>query len=185
MGNILFTLLASHETLGSTMGFIFVLITLYPEYQKRMQEELDQQLGERPMSEWTVEKDYQALQKGYIGAVQKEVLYIYNPGSFLLRTTVEPVIVVDAHGQPHMIPKNNLTLINNAGAARNPAVWSKPAVAAERRTALSDSQLYTSTRRGGSVRTIDLKMPRVHSPHGMRSALVDELALAEPLPRLS
>jgi cytochrome P450 len=139
LGNIFFTLLAGHETLGSTLGFIFVSITLYPEYQKRIQEELDQHFDGRPKSEWTVEKDYQVLQKGYIGAVQKEVLYIYNPASFLMRTTVEPVTVVDSKGQSHMIPKNTLTLINNAAAARNPAVWKKPQVAPERRAALSDS----------------------------------------------
>ena len=139
LGNIFFTLLAGHETSGSTMGFIFVLLTLYPEYQKRIQEELDRQLDGRPKSEWTVENDYQALQKGCLGAVQKEVLYLYNPGSFLMRTTVEAVTVVDSNGQSHVLPKDTLALINNAAAARNPTVWKKPHVSPERRTALSDS----------------------------------------------
>ena len=139
LGNIFFTLLAGHETSGSTMGFIFVLIVLYPEYQKRIQEELDGQLNGRPKSEWTVEKDYQALQKGYLGAVQKEVLYIYNPGSFLMRTTVEPVTVIDSKGQSHVLPENTVTLINNAAAARNPAVWKRPQVSSAKRAALSDS----------------------------------------------
>ena len=122
LGNIFFTLLAGHETSGSTMGFIFVLLTAYPEYQKRVQEQLDKQPDGRPKSEWTVEKDYQELQKGYLGAVQKEVLYIYNPGSFLMRATVEPVTIVDSLRQSHVLPENTLTLINNAAAARNPAV---------------------------------------------------------------
>ena len=139
LGNIFFTLLAGHETLGSTMAFVFVLLTLYPDYQRRIQEELDRQLDGRPKSEWSVEKDYQALQKGHIGAVQKEALYIYNPGSFLMRTTVEQVTVVDSKAQSHVIPKNTLTLINNAAAARNPAVWKRPQVATERRIKLSDS----------------------------------------------
>ena len=121
------------------MGFIFMLLALYPEYQKRIQEDLDTQLGGRPRSEWTVEKDYQALQKGYLGAVQKEALYIYNPGSFLMRTVVEPVTVVDSKGQSHQLPQNTVTLINNAAAARNPAVWKRPQVSSVRRTALSDS----------------------------------------------
>ena len=145
LGNIFFTLLARHETVGSTIGFIFMLLALYPEYQKRIQEDLDTQLSGRPMNEWTVEKDYQALQKGYLGAVQKEVLYIYNPGSFLMRTVVEPVTVVDSKGQSHDLPKNTVALINNAAAARNPAVWKRPPVSSVRRTALSDSPaLYFS-----------------------------------------
>ena len=139
LGNIFFTLLAGHETSGSTMGFIFVLLVLYPEYQKRIQEELDGQLKGRPKSKWTVEKDYQALQKGYLGAVQKEVLYIYNPGSFLMRTTVEPVTVIDSKGQSHVLSENTITLINNAAAARNPAVWKRPQVSSAKRAALSDS----------------------------------------------
>ena len=51
------------------MGFIFALIVRYPDYQQRIQEELDRQLNKRPKSEWTVEKDYQVLHKGYLGAV--------------------------------------------------------------------------------------------------------------------
>ena len=83
--------------------------------------------------------------KGYLGAVQKEVLYIYHPGSFLMRATVEPVTIVDSHRQSHVLPENTLTLINNAAAARNPAVWKKPQVSATRRAALSDSPaLYFS-----------------------------------------
>lgn len=139
MGNIFFTLLAGHETVGSTLGFAFVLLALYPEYQKRIQEELDAQLGGRPKSEWTVEKDYQALRKGHIGAVQKETLYIYNPGSFHMKTTVEPLTLVDSKGQSHAIPERFLTLINTAAAARNPAAWKMPTVTPERRDALSDS----------------------------------------------
>lgn len=121
------------------MGFIFVLITLYPEYQERIQEELDRHFDGRLKSEWTVEKDYQGLQKGHIGAVQKEALYIYNPGSFLMRKTVEAVTVIDSKGQSHVIPENTLALIDNAAAARNPAIWKRPQVAPERRAALSDS----------------------------------------------
>ena len=139
LGNIFFTIMAGHETLGSTLGFVFVLITLYPEYQARIQEEVDKQLGDRPMSDWSVEKDFQALQRGYLGAVQKEVLYLYNPASFVMRKTFEPVTIVETTGQSHVVPKDTLTLINNAGAARNPAVWKKPSVAWERRAALSDS----------------------------------------------
>ena len=150
------------------MGFIFVLVTLYPEYQQKIQEDLDRQLDGRPRSEWTVEKDYQALQKGYIGAVQKEVLYIYNPGSFLMRTTVEPVAVVDSKGQSHLIPKNTLTLINNAAAARNPTVWRKPQVAPDRRATLSDSPaLYFDPERwlGTDDRPDDVKggLPAWHA----------------------
>ena len=168
MGNIFFTILAGHETLGSTMGFIFLLLALYPEYQKHIQDELDKQLGSRPKSQWSIERDYQQLQKGYIGAVQKEVLYIYNPGSFLMRKVVEPVTVVDSRGQSHAISADTLALIDNAAAARNPAVWKKPSVTDERKAALSDSPaLYFNPKRwlGTDDRPDDLKgtLPAWHA----------------------
>lgn len=139
LGNIFFTLLAGHETTGGTLGFIFVLMAIYPEYQQRMQDELDDQLGERPMKEWTIEKDYPALERGYVGAIQKEVLYVFNPASFVMRKTIKPVTVVDSRGQSHQIPENTLTLVNNAAAARNPSTWERPKVSHERSAALSDS----------------------------------------------
>ena len=139
LGNIFFTLLARHETVGSTLGFILVLVTLFPKYQRRIQEELDQRFGGRPRSAWTVEKDHQPLQKGYIGAIQKEVLFLYNPASFIVRRTVEAVTLVDSKGRSHVIPEDSLSLINTGAAARNPAIWTKPEVTPERRAALSDS----------------------------------------------
>ena len=138
-GNIFFTLLAGHETTGATLGFLLLLLAIYPEYQRKVQIELDDQLGTRPKSEWTVEKDFQALQKGYIGAIQKETLKLYNPGSFFMRKTVESVTLTDSQGCSYRVPRDTLTLINNGAAARNPAVWQKPYVSPERRAALSDS----------------------------------------------
>ncbi|KAH8653178.1 cytochrome P450 [Tricladium varicosporioides] len=148
LGNIFFTLLAGHETTGGTLGFIFLLMAIYPEYQQRVQRELDDQLGGRPMHEWTLEKDYTVLEQGYVGAIQKEVLYVFNPASFIMRKALKPITLVDSHGQSHQIPENTLTLINNAGAARNPNNWDRPKVPLERSTALSDSPaLYINPER--------------------------------------
>ncbi|KAI9692657.1 MAG: hypothetical protein M1820_009491 [Bogoriella megaspora] len=147
-GNIFFTLLAGHETTGSTLGFACTLLAIYPEYQKRIQDQLDRQLGDRPEYEWTVEKDFLPLQRGYLGAVQKEVLYLYNPASFIMRKTTEPVVLTDSNGKSHEMPPNILTLINNAAAARNPHSWKRPKVSAQRRAALSDSPaLYLNPNR--------------------------------------
>ncbi|EHL00994.1 putative Cytochrome 2U1 [Glarea lozoyensis 74030] len=41
--------------------------------------------------------------------------------------------------ETHQIPENTLTLINNAGAARNPKTWKRSKISKERRNALSDS----------------------------------------------
>jgi hypothetical protein len=91
------------------------------------------------MDEWTLEKDYPALEQGYMGAIQKEVLYVFNPASFILRKAPRPVILADLQGQVHQILENTLMLINNAVAARNPRNWNKPKVPPERSAALLDS----------------------------------------------
>lgn len=140
MGNIFFTLLAGHETTGGTLGFILTLMAIYPEYQQRMQKELDKQFGSRPREEWSIEKDFEPLESGFTGAIQKEALYIFNPASFIMRKTSDSVTIVDADNQSHQIPANTLTLINNAGASRNPRNWrNKPTAPADRRAAVSDS----------------------------------------------
>lgn len=134
LGNIFFTLLAGHETAGCTKGFVLVMLAIYPEYQRRVQKQFDEQFNAHPM-----EKGFQALQKGYVGAVQKEVLYLYNPASFIMRKVVETVDLVDCHGKSHRVPAGTLALINNPGAARNPNVWKRPEIPQARRTALSNS----------------------------------------------
>ncbi|KAI9692683.1 MAG: hypothetical protein M1820_009477 [Bogoriella megaspora] len=138
-GNIFFTLLAGHETTGSTLGFACTLLAVYPEYQRRMQDQLDKQFGNRPPRDWNVERDFLPLQRGYIGAIQKEVLYLYNPASFIMRKSVVPVTLSDSKGESHQIPPDTLTLINNAAAARNPHQWKKPQVSPQRSAELSDS----------------------------------------------
>ena len=139
LGNIFFTVLAAHETTGSTLGFILLLLAIYPECQKRVQNELDEHLRNRPRSQWTLEQDYPALQDGYVGAVQMETLTRYNPSSFLFKKTVEPVIVTDNSGGTHSIPKDTLTMMNVAASLRKPAQAEEPQVKSERLDSLSSS----------------------------------------------
>ncbi|EPE26448.1 Cytochrome P450 [Glarea lozoyensis ATCC 20868] len=139
LGNIFFTLLAGHETTGGTLGFIYLLMAIYPDHQKQLQKQLDDQLGDRSPENWSLEKDYPILKQGLLGAIQKEVLYFYNPASFMMRKTLSPVTLVDSNNKAHQIPENTLTLINNAGAARNPKTWKRSKISKERRNALSDS----------------------------------------------
>ncbi|KAI9666049.1 MAG: hypothetical protein M1821_003984 [Bathelium mastoideum] len=139
LGNIFFTLLAGHETTGNTMAFTLILLTVYPEFQKKVQQELDRHFGDRAKDQWTVEQDYAPLQQGYLGAVQKEVLRVYNVVEFLLRKTATPTTVIDSSGSSHLIPENTLCLPNLAASFRHPAKWSKNNISRAKRTELHDS----------------------------------------------
>ncbi len=100
------------------MAFTLILLTVYPEYQTRLQEELDHQLADK--TERSVQQAYQALRNDLTGAVPKEFLRLYCIVQFLLRTTVTPTTVLDSKGQTHVILKGKSCLLNFSAAFLNP-----------------------------------------------------------------
>lgn len=119
-----------------------LLLAIYPEYQKELQAELYRQLGGRLKQDWTIEKDYRALQKGYTGAVLQEVLRLYCVVQLIMRQTVAATTVVDSSGITHVIPENKLCLIDFAAAFQNPKTWPERQISPERRHELRNSPAY-------------------------------------------
>lgn len=115
--------MAGHHTVGSVTSFIFMFLALYPDAQKRLQKELDQQFGNRSKSDWSIEQDFKSLQNSYLGAIQKEVAALYNPVQFIPRIAAESLTIKDASDKVHIIPAGTLTLIDLAAANRNPSTW--------------------------------------------------------------
>ena len=120
LGNIFFALLAGHETTGNSLAFTLLLLAIYPEYQKELQAELYRQLEGRLKQDWTIEKDYRALQKGYTGAVLQEVLRLYCVIQLIMRQTVAATTVVDSSGITHVISENKLCLSTSPPPFRTP-----------------------------------------------------------------
>ena len=114
-------------------------MAVYPEYQRNIQGDLDRHLQESPQEKWGVEREYQAFQKGWLGAVLKEILRLYCVVQFVPRMIVAPINVVDSKGETHVIPERTLCLLNFSAAFRNPGTWDRRAVSAERRAELHDS----------------------------------------------
>ncbi len=140
LGNIFFTLMAGYETAGNTLAFTILLLATYPEYQRTIQEELDSRLASRSSDSWTIDTDYHTLQKGFLGAVLKEVLRLYNPVSFVLRKAIAPTTVKDSQGAEHTIPANTTIAIGFAAANQNPHIWAPNPVPEARRAELHHSQ---------------------------------------------
>jgi cytochrome P450 len=120
LGNIFFTQMAGHETAGNSMAFTILSLALYPEIQSKVQKELDEVLGDRPMTEWTVEKDFPLLSDGYMGAVQKEVMRIFNVAQFMPRKTMAPMTVHDLDGKEYRLPKDTFVYLSFAANLKNP-----------------------------------------------------------------
>ncbi|PVI03882.1 cytochrome P450 [Periconia macrospinosa] len=140
LGNIFFTLMAGHETTGNSLAFAVILLAIYPDHQAQVQKELDRILADRTTADWNSEADYQALNKGYLGAVLKEVLRHYNVVQFMFRLTVAPTTLVDSKGKSHLVPADTTCLINVAAALQNPDRWTPSDVSLERRAELHYSQ---------------------------------------------
>lgn len=52
LGNAFVFILAGHETAANTLHFAILLLAMHPDSQKRLQEDLDRILGDKPVSEW-------------------------------------------------------------------------------------------------------------------------------------
>lgn len=121
------------------MAFMLNLLAVYPEYQTKIQEDLDKLLIQRPHEEWSVEHEYQDLQKGWLGVVLKEALRLYCVVPFLPRKIVAPLTVTDSLGVAHALPVDTLCLLDFSAAFRNPRTWARRDIPAARRAELHDS----------------------------------------------
>ena len=123
LGNIFFYMLAGHETAGNTLAFTILLLALYPEYQRNLQQELDKQLGDRLALHWSIDQDFQLLFKGYLGAVLKESLRLFCVVQFVPKKAQMDTGISTSDGKGGTVPANTLCLINFAATHRNPKYW--------------------------------------------------------------
>ncbi|KAF2184213.1 cytochrome P450 [Zopfia rhizophila CBS 207.26] len=139
LGNLFLTLMAGHDTVANTLAFTLLLLTIYPEYQKEIQMELDHRLGDRPQGQCSIEREYPILQKGFLGAVLKESMRVYSVIEFGIKVTVERTVVNDSKGEQHTIPKDTTCFINFPAAFQNHSVWPQREISPERRAELHNS----------------------------------------------
>ena len=92
-------ILAGHETTANALTWTFYLLAQHPEIAQRLKRELDQLLGNRPLTP----EDYPNLK--YAEMVLSESMRLYPPAWGIARTVVEPY---DAFGIT--FPKNALVL---------------------------------------------------------------------------
>ncbi|KAL9640526.1 MAG: hypothetical protein Q9204_000673 [Flavoplaca sp. TL-2023a] len=123
IGNIFFFLLSGHGTAGNTLGFLMFLLAVRQDVQLQMQAHLDIQLGEKPVSEWTVTDDFRHLYNGYTGSVLKEAMRLYNVVEFIPRRCTTDTRVTDLAGAQFVVPKDTLCLLNFTAAFRHPKIW--------------------------------------------------------------
>ncbi|XP_031104172.1 xanthotoxin 5-hydroxylase CYP82C4-like isoform X2 [Ipomoea triloba] len=105
------------ETFASHLTWILAVLLKHPESLKRVQEEIDTNIGKE---RWAEDHDIKNLP--YLQAVVKETLRIYPPGPYLApHEAVKDCIVDDYH-----IPKGTQLYVNVWRLHRDPKIWSDP-----------------------------------------------------------
>lgn len=106
------------DTVAVLIEWILARMVLHPEYQSRVQDELDRVVGRSRAVE---ESDVPALE--YLAAVVKEVLRLHPPGPLLSWARLS---ITDTTIDGYNVPAGSTAMVNMWAIARDPRVWSDP-----------------------------------------------------------
>jgi len=106
--------------------FTLLLLATSPEYQRRIQADLDSCLGHKSTDEWSYEKDFPKLAEGWIGATLNETLRLYPPVPFIPKWTVQSTQSIVFEGRSIDIPPETEINIATVPLHRNPNYWVRP-----------------------------------------------------------
>ena len=124
LGNAFVFILAGHETAANTIHFSILYLAMHWSSQKRLQEDLDAVLGDKPVSEWDYDADMPKLFGSMCGAVMNEQLRLIPPVVGIPKSTLKgrpQGLQVD--GQHVTVPGGSTINISTVGVHRNPKYW--------------------------------------------------------------
>jgi cytochrome P450 len=123
-GNIFFLILAGYDTASTTISFAILLLALHPNYQTLLHEELDSTLGQKKHhTEWDLRNDFQPLLTGFLGAVIKETLRLYDAVEWLPKRAMMDTTLTDSDGVPRFVQKGTICVMDFAAMFRHPKYW--------------------------------------------------------------
>lgn len=124
LGNAFVFILAGHETAANTIHFACMFLAMHPSSQRRLQEDLDALLGDRPSDEWDYDEDVPKLFGNMCGAVMNEELRVLPPVVGIPKTTARGAAQgLNVNGQPYTIPEDSFISLSTPGLHRNPKYW--------------------------------------------------------------
>lgn len=126
LGNAFVLMLAGHETTANTLHYSMVFLAMHWGSQRRLQQDLDQILEGKPMSEWNYEEHFPKLFGGMAAAVMNEVLRILNP-IINIPKSVAPGRPqhITMGGQQYTLQGGSHIFLS-AAIHRNPKYWPAP-----------------------------------------------------------
>jgi cytochrome P450 len=110
-------LLGGHETTSYTLAWIWYVLSIYPDVEKRLHEELETVLNGQPPTLT------QMPQLHYLDLLLKEVLRLYTPAFVVARRAVQ-----DDEIGGYFIPKNSYMFVLPYFIHQHPDFWDKPEI---------------------------------------------------------
>ena len=124
LGNAFVFILAGHETAANTIHFSILYLAMHWSSQKRLQEDLDTILGDKPISEWSYDEDVPKLFGSMCGAVKNEELRLIPPVIGIPKSTLKGRPQgLNLRGQHFTVPEDTSINLMTAAVHRNPKYW--------------------------------------------------------------
>lgn len=125
LGNAFVFILAGHETAANTIHCSLLQLALNPTTQIRLQKDLDNIFGSRPVSEWSYDDDVPKLFGSMAGAVMNESLRLFPPVVGIpkcIPKTSSPQPLTMA-GKRLTVPSGTFITLDVIAAHLHPAHW--------------------------------------------------------------
>lgn len=126
LGNAFVLMLAGHETTANTLHYSLVFLAMKWASQKHLQEDIDEILEGKPISEWKYEEHFPKLFGGMAAAVMNETLRLLQPLVNIPKSTApgRPQ-QLNLGGRPYTVP-GGIHIFLSCAIHRNPKYWPAP-----------------------------------------------------------
>lgn len=124
LGNLFVFVVAGHETSASSLHMTLVLLALHPEFQKEIQEELEEVFQGRPSSQWSFEKDFHPLSNCVmLVAAWKEEMRLVSPVVSIPKVVCSTPQQVEVNNKHISIPPGTIIRLSAPSVHVNPQYW--------------------------------------------------------------
>ncbi|PUU77683.1 cytochrome P450 [Tuber borchii] len=121
-------ILAGHETSAHTIANAIYLLAMYPEYQVKLQEEIDSILGDSDHNQTSYKTHFDAFSSGWIAAILFETLRLIPELTVMARQIGPTPRTFPRAGdlRPITLPPGIEFWIHVIGLSHNPKYWTQP-----------------------------------------------------------
>ncbi|KAL8902537.1 MAG: hypothetical protein Q9207_004613 [Kuettlingeria erythrocarpa] len=124
LANVFLMLIAGHETTATVLLLTLVELAINIDWQRRLQEDLDDIFGSRRHDSWSLQQDFSRLSEGTVGATINEVLRLYPPANIIPKGTRKgSVQTIRTGSRDFTVPENTALQFLAVSAHHNPRYW--------------------------------------------------------------